>query len=79
MNIEQKLAAIKKINDQKDQVDDIKQRLDLDKAAMVITVNGIAIKSILPDTVDQELIPIVINRLKIKREGLILQAKELMK
>jgi hypothetical protein len=77
--IEQKLSAIKAINEQKDKLDNILQRISLNPdKAIQITVDGQVINDLFP-VMMVNIQPGIILLLESKREELISQATELMK
>jgi hypothetical protein len=77
--IEQKLSAIKAINEQKDKLDNILQRISLNPdKAIQITVDGQVISDLFP-VMMVHIQPGIILLLESKREDLISQATELMK
>jgi hypothetical protein len=79
-SIEEKLAAIKVINEQKDKVDSVQQRMDLNPdTALLLTVDNIPIADLLSPLMQGQIKQLVKTSLQNKRNELVHQATQLMK
>jgi len=79
-SIEQKLSKIKAINEQKDKVDSVMQRMDLNpKTALQLTVDNIPVIDLLSPLMQGNIENLVRTSLQNKRNELIHQATELMR
>lgn len=78
--IEEKLAAIKVINEQKDKVDNVMQRMDLNpRKALQLTVDNIPVADLLSPLMQGNIESLIRTSLQNKRNELVHQATELMK
>lgn len=77
--IEDKMSAIKAINDQKDKIDVVLEKIQGVKPAMLpLTVQDIDVTDLLPN-LNEKLLPLIQKGLQTKRQELIDQATKLMK
>lgn len=77
--IEDKMSAIKAINDQKDKIDVVLEKIRGVKPAMPpLTVQDIDVTDLLPN-LNEKLLPLIQKGLQTKRQELIDQATKLMK
>lgn len=77
--IEEKLSAIKAINQQKDTIDVMLQRISLDENQFIVNIGGSQVKDLVSPETWQQLRTEVTAALTGKRDNLIEQAKQLMK
>jgi len=78
--IEEKLSAIKAINEQKDKIDNVLQRMDLNpNKALQLMVDEIPLDELIAGTMPQQIENLVRASLRSKRDKLMEQATELMK
>lgn len=77
LSTQQRLDAIKKVGNDKDVLDAIVQRIQLNPDHLSVTIDNIPIERSVPGLSDQ-LRPMVLEALNKLRDGMLKQAEELM-